>query len=143
MSSNRATEQPDIGRDFFVASWPQWLRWLLCLPAGLLGTAVVPVVAGILTDMVLNGFSQTFWGRTLASVIGGFCFVYFSALVAPRRQIEVSVIALVLYSIVSGDLLLYASEHGSAYGGTFWVYMLAGICSGLVATFSVLANGRE
>jgi len=85
----------DLARDWPIWNWPEPVRWLLILPAALLGSIIIPAVV---YGLAMSGGDDPSGGiaagsiadiglRLLQAVAFGGLFVYIGAAFAPRKQL--------------------------------------------------------
>lgn len=96
----------DLARGTFLEKWPNWLRWLLFLPAALLVPFLVSTLYIISTTWFLGIGPNAFFINLVRGVFTGAGFVFVGAAVAPRYQKIVSLILLVLMGMMTGLSLL-------------------------------------
>lgn len=99
----------DIAEDTFISKWPEWLRWILVIPAAI----IAPVLATVLYMLLLfisDYFGDAriweFFTQMVSSAILGGLFVYGGAWTAPKSQFVVSIILLILLTVMTTLMFL-------------------------------------
>lgn len=122
----------DLAGEYFVAKWPEWLRWTLFLPAALIGSLIANFSVAILNwiSIVLytGGESGGIWIDIISSGVFGASFVYLGSWMAPKNQFGVGIALLILISMLGGASLLGSSLPTSSVG----------LGLGLVSTIAML-----
>lgn len=91
----------DYAQGSFIEKWPQWIRWILCLPAALVGSFLGSVLYGLLQSFLTYGYSETFVQLIQSGLLGGLT-VYFGAAMAPKYQFGVAMFLLVFVVLFAG-----------------------------------------
>lgn len=104
--------QVDIAEGSFIANWPAWIRWVLFLPAAILGALTASLLYALFV-----GFSGFFYGvdfsggfyfQLMSSAILGSVFIYAGAAMAPYYQFAVSIFLMVVHTLLLGFLFTFS-----------------------------------
>lgn len=134
----------DLSEGKFYSRWPDWTRWLLFIPAGIIGCLVVSTLFNIVVSLTTDASSSTLdhgWYNLISSVLLGAAFVGISAYVAPKKQHEISIIMLVIISIFFG--MLWVREYDLGYFSEtkdflyYTMHFIAGILGAGAVTFGI------
>ena len=97
---------------------PDWLRWVLVLPASLGAYLGVQVLVGLLSELIdlpwviPSGWEDVYqdWvSQGLNSVVGPIALIYAGVRTSPRGdRFHTSVALAVLYGVISGGLAVYS-----------------------------------
>lgn len=141
-------DSKDVASDHFVGKWPSWLRWLLFLPATLiisvLGSTLFLVVVSLFTETNTGSFDGG-WYRLMQSAILGGLFVYVGGFMAPKAQMSVAVILLVVLAMLL-TLILSATMFLGNIEINFWyqsIHTLAALFGGGISMYSLYDAGAE
>lgn len=98
----------DLAEGSFIMSWPDWLRWLLFLPAA----AILSVLISGIIFLINTSFNDVREGSFLYNLIDtvrtgiiGALFVYIGSYVAPKHQFNIAIILAATGSAIGGVLL--------------------------------------
>ncbi len=132
-------EQQDLAQDTFVVKIPTWVRWLFFFPAAVIGSLVLPAIVTLLNEATVSGSGTSLWGRVISTAVFAGSFVYIGAIVAPRKQFEIAVVQLVIFTMVMTAVLLLVAQAGTYSGSTleFWFHIIFGIGVAVAAVFSI------
>ena len=92
-----------------IDKWPNWLRWVLFFPTAVVAFSIVyPIVliGNILFSPIENSFLYQFFISVMGYAASGFAFVWFGAIIAPRKQFMVSITMASMYFFTSILLLI-------------------------------------
>src|SRR5436309_1334422 len=92
----------DLGKDTFLVRWPNWLRWLLFLPASVLVPAVFLLIYSIFNGWFLDLGPNAFYFNLMRGIAYGAGCVYIGAMVAPKKQKTVAMFLLIIIAMISG-----------------------------------------
>lgn len=131
---------------------PNWVRWLLVVPAALAAFGVVQVlVAIILTLSPLQGLSPKLSdgaGQLVNSALGPYCFVLMGSLVAPSHRRASAITLAVLGLAIMGAVYILSSMIGGVarFGFTGWwlfVSFVLGVASSCIACNHVRLDAQR
>ena len=139
----------DVASDNFIGKLPAWLRWMLFLPAAVVSS----VVGSTLFIVVVSFFAKIEpgslnggWYRLVQSAILGIVFVYVGAFIAPRAQLSVAVILLVLLTILmtlSFSVVILSGGYNNTNAWYVGVHALSSMLGGGGAMYSLYDSGAE
>lgn len=108
-------ERSDLAEGTFLTAVPDWLRWLLCIPASIVsGLGAGTIVKS--SELLLHADSHSWLTTsidTFASAALGAVFVYAAALIAPQHQFRVAAtafVALTSFALLSFYAVLIYAE---------------------------------
>jgi hypothetical protein len=104
-------KQKDLADGTFVEHWPAWLRWLLFLPAAVVGPLVFVVIQTLFASWYLDLGPNAFYFNMLRGAIYGAGFVLVGATVAPKSQRAIALGLLVVVAMGSVIALLTQLRH--------------------------------
>lgn len=136
----------DLSNDYFYSKWPDWLRWALFFPAAILGCVLVSVLFNIAVALFVHPDAHSFdhgWYNLLSSALFGAAFVGIAAYIAPKKQFEVAVIMLVLFSIAMGMLWVREYDFGYFQQTKDMLYYTMHFLAGVIAACFMLFAIRE
>lgn len=133
--------QKDVAASTWFGKWPAWLRWatfpILAITGSLLGSMAFMLIVSLSTNTT-SGTLDGGWYRLLQSAIFGGLFVYIGAFVAPRYQVVVAVIMLVIAAILITSLstiVLVSKTESTWYQILHALAFLAGSGSAVYAIY--------
>ena len=112
---------------------PDWLRWVLILPAAVgayIGVQVLVAIANSFTP--LPEVVETAYSQIVNSVVGPLALVYVGAEVAPRHQLVAALVLTVLHAVASTTIVTAALVSGR-HSQPAWV-LIGASALGIVAT---------
>jgi len=127
--------------DSFLEKWPNWLRWVLAWPAGLVGSLLLAGLIKLIWSGMNENVAPWFLDLIQAGFIG-FLAVYIPAWFAPTKKKIVTIVSLcILISLtfLLSGFVLYGSLMGIAIENPlqFWVSMIAYVVAGIFATVAI------
>lgn len=128
----------DIAEDSFISKLPRPLRYLLFIPASIIGSVLFSIIyTWLLDSFTLNFHIINVLVLLLGTGVMGVAFVYIAAYVVPKFQLQVAYFTLVIGTIGASILwsVLLASGafhalHSSAYYTLFFVVAILGAIMG-------------
>ncbi len=106
----------DLSEGKFYAGWPDWLRWILFLPSGVVGCIIVStlfnIFVALFADSGKTGSVNHGWYSLVSSGILGTAFVGISSYVAPKKQFEVAVIMIAVLSVIIAAIFIRSYDLG-------------------------------
>ena len=137
----------DIAKDTWLAKIPDWLRWILFLPASIIGavagSTLFMIIIAIGGQEVQKGSLNGGWQRLVQSGILGGLVVIIGAYVSPKMQFIVGIALLVLVAII----LTFITTAGVYSGvGSNWYQIMHGVAAllgGGVALYSVYDSANK
>jgi len=120
---------------------PDWLRWILFVPAALLAQFIsYPLIT------ILNKISMISFGESIILDIGvliflnlwsAVAFIWVGSIVAPRYNFIVSIVLSVIYGCILG-VSLFAKFLLGENTGVSWIEMIITIVTGIIAAVGVV-----
>ena len=117
---------------------PDWLRWILVIPAAIGAYAASQVVIGLLS-LVSDFFWSTGsarWTQLMNSAAGPAAFVWYGSRVAPRYRFSTSICLAVLLSMAVTAFVTFFFSRGL---GTKWENVWFVICAVVEIISSIVA----
>lgn len=106
------SEYKDLGKGTMVENWPDWLRWLLFIPASIVVPFLVFLFYYLIQTWFLDLGENAFYINFLRGVIYGSGFVLVGATVAPKGQKIVAIIFLIIIAVLAGMSILASLSNG-------------------------------
>ena len=121
---------------------PEWVRWILVLPAAIVGYVAVQFFVAI-GNSVGPGpeWLTDYWCQFVNSIAGPCCFVWVGVRIAPRYSFIVSVVLTVLFSIVTAVLVTMAIMIGRHSPPVWW--LITSTVLGIIATIYMCAHFHQ
>jgi len=115
---------------------PNWIRWILLLPAAVLAYFLVQVAGGLASETwPLSDSMQDFLSQIFNSVLGPWALVRAGSAIAPwRNSFTVAVLLSIAYGLLSTGFVAYALINGVEVGYPTWWFVTSSIL-GLGALF--------
>lgn len=113
---------------------PNWLRWVLVVPAAIgayCGIQIVVAIGNSLTpipEVFLNIFCQF-----VNSVAGPYCLVWAGAKTAPSNNFVVAIVLTVIHAILNGVVVTLGIVSG-AYSAGYIAWLILSCILGITAT---------
>ena len=130
----------------FLDKLPDWLRWILSLPAALIALFLSYPLITILNKISMIGIGEGFFANImiliLANLWSAAAFIWVGAIVAPRFNFIVSIIYAVSYSFILGASFLAKFLIG-VRSSVSWLEMGIMIIAGLVVAVGVVYHFYE
>lgn len=134
-------KEKDIASSYFIAGWPNWLRWSLMTPAALSGCIVL---AGLIKFLMMGSpDADDEWWRIWADIVQsaaiGWLLVSIAAYMAPRKQLVVAVVFLTIIAVLAGGIMTVSLLFASTGGDKLYTLLHASllIAGGSFALYSV------
>ena len=105
-------KKSDIAKGTFIKNWPDWLRWALFIPAGVIGGFSASALYLLINNMSGDYSWESWLVRIIQSVIFGLAVVYFAAAMAPKYQFEAGLLFLVILCFVLGMSWAFSLNQG-------------------------------
>ncbi len=124
------------------AGTPDWLRWVLILPAAAgayIGVQVLVAIANSFTPV--PEVVETAYSQLVNSVLGPLAFVYVGAKVAPRHQFVAALVLTVLHAVANATIVTAALVSGR-HSQPAWV-LIGTSALGIVATLILCYQMRD
>jgi len=122
--------------------WPDWLRWILVLPASLgayFGIQVIIAVANSFAPVPESMINL--WCKFINSIAGPAALVWVGAIIAPKHKFVVAITITVIHAILNAIVLTLAIISGRHSDPT---WLLVGACIiGIVSTIVVCVMLHE
>lgn len=126
---------------------PNWLRWILFLPAAVLAFMAANAIIAIAHSMSgggLNVLAVKPVAEIVQAVLGPWAFVMAGAMTAPRRQTLVAGILLLVVVLATGMALSLTLLVSTDKSDPIWfVAMFVGIASAIYAVRQVYQEERQ
>lgn len=126
--------------------WPNWLRWLLFLPASvvamLLAYPIVLILNEFATPEYMKGFLTDIFLKILATAWSTAAFIWVGATIVPRHKLIISVILAVIYAFLLGAAFVAKLILGQA-SSTSWLDVGISIAVGSITAIVVVYSFYE
>jgi hypothetical protein len=122
-----------------MKSIPNWLRWVLVLPAAIVSYFAIQIVIAIMNSF--TPFPESFeniFCQLINSVAGPYCFVVAGTMLAPKYNFIVSITLTVLYVIINTTILVIAIMNGSSTIPLWWLIITSIL--GIITTIYACAR---
>lgn len=112
---------------------PNWLRWILVLPASLVAYIGIQLITGLSSEQLpLPDVAQDLYSQAINSILGPWAFVYAGARISPLgRRFFTSVALAILFGVFTGSVGVLAVISNVQSGQRWW--LVASAVVGLVA----------
>ncbi len=117
----------DIASDYFISKWPNWLRWVLMVPAAILGSFIVPWIVRIIMSFSEDGESWRIFAEIVQSFMFGLVFVIIAAYTAPKYQLTTAIIFLTVTCLFGGMILMLGLIAQPAGGDKLYTLLHSGL----------------
>jgi hypothetical protein len=125
----------------FLEKIPNWLRWILFIPAALLALFVsypiISVVNKIAPIGLGEGFILDIGILVLANLWSAVAFIWVGSIVAPKNNFIISIILSVIYGFMLGASF-FAKLMLRENSGVSWIEMIITIITGIIAAVGVV-----
>jgi len=126
--------------------WPNWLRWVLFLPAAIAAMFLAYPIILILNELSIPGYMKGFltgmFLRILATAWSTVAFIWVGATIVPHHKVIISVILAVIYAFVLGAMFVAKLMLGEA-SSTSWLDVGISIIVGSIAAILVVSYFYE
>lgn len=102
LSEVKPSAEHDLAEGMFLEKWPDWLRWLLFLPASIIVPILFSLFQMLIQEWFLDIGPDAFYLRFMRAIIYGGGIVIVGAVVAPKKQKAIALFMMILLSIISG-----------------------------------------
>ena len=120
---------------------PDWLRWILFVPAALLALFVsYPLITIINRTSAIGigeGFILDIGILLLANLWSAVAFIWVGSIVAPKNNFIISIILSVIYGCMLGTSF-FAKFLLGENSGVSWIEMIITIITGIIAAVQVV-----
>lgn len=127
----------DLAQSTFVEKLPDWLRWLIFLPAAI----VVPIVFSIIQGFTQKIFLEPGVNYFLIDLVGDFIigggFVFVGSFVAPTKQFLISIILLTLLTLISFSIYLLNSSTLTTAPLIMLIHGIVMVGSGIYIVYTI------
>ena len=121
----------------FLNKMPDWLRWILFLPAAVIAMFVsYPIIYFVnkITIYFILGPSIAAWATLIiANYISSALFVFIGATVAPNKKLMVAVVLAVIYAFIGGASIMMKIYLGLEISLSL-LQLSVGIISGIIGS---------
>lgn len=125
----------------FLEKIPDWLRWILFIPAALLALFVsypiIAIVNRITTIGIGEGFILDIGILVLANLWSAVAFIWVGSIVAPKNNFIISIIFSVIYGFMLGASF-FAKFMLGENSSVSWIEMIITIITGIIAAVGVV-----
>ena len=130
----------------FLDKIPNWLRWILFLPAAILAMLISYPLITIINRLTMIGLGDVFFVDIgiliLANLWSAVAFIWVGSIVAPKNNFIVSIVLSVLYAFNLGISFFAKSMLGDS-SSVSWPEMIITIITGIVAAVGVIHYFHE
>jgi hypothetical protein len=120
---------------------PDWLRWILFVPAALLALFVsyplITIINRISAIGIGEGFILDIGILILANLWSAVAFIWVGSIVAPKNNFIISIILSVIYGCMLGTSF-FAKFLLGENSGVSWIEMIITIITGIIAAVQVV-----
>ena len=120
---------------------PDWLRWILFVPAALLAQFISYPLITILNRISMIGFGESIildiGVLIFANLWSVVAFIWVGSIVAPKYNFIVSIVLSVIYGFMLG-VSLFAKFLLGENTGVSWIEMIITIVTGIIAAVGVV-----
>jgi len=121
--------------------WPNWLRWVLFLPAAFAAMFLAYPIILILNELTIpdymKGFLTDIFLRILATGWSAVAFIWVGSTIVPHNKLIVSVILAVIYGFLLGAMFVAKLMLGEA-SSTSWLDVGISIVVGSIAVVIIV-----
>ena len=125
----------------FLKKIPDWLRWILFIPAALLALFVSYPIIAIVNKITMIGFGEGFildiMILVLANLWSAVAFIGIGSIVAPKNNFIISIILSVIYGFMLGASF-FAKFMLGENSSVSWIEMIITIVTGIIAAVGVV-----
>lgn len=129
--------EKDFAQNTFIAKMPQWIRWVLILPAAAVASILIPIIWALLQRIFMGESFLDFVYLYAQSFFMGVLFVYVGSIVAPKRQFVVSLILLLLITIFGVLMFMGNFVTNTASSFSMLIHALLIIIGGSVIVYKI------
>lgn len=127
----------------FLEKIPDWLRWILFLPASILALLISYPLIIFLNRITMIGFLEGFFVDIMILFVAGLWssigFILVGSIVAPKSNFPVSIILSVLYAFMMG-FSLYSKFILGDTSSVSWLELIINSITGLFVVVAVILN---
>ena len=125
----------------FLEKIPDWLRWILFIPAALLALFVSYPIITIVNKITMIGLGEGFildiGILVLANLWSAVAFIWVGSIVAPKNNFIISIILSVIYGFMLGTSF-FAKFMLGENSSVSWIEMIISIITGIIAAVGVV-----
>ena len=125
----------------FLEKIPDWLRWILFIPAALLALFVSYPIITIVNKITMIGFGEGFildiLILVLANLWSAVAFIWIGSIVAPKNNFIISIILSMIYGFMLG-VSFFAKFMLGENSSVSYIEMIITIITGIIAAVGVI-----
>jgi len=125
----------------FLEKIPDWLRWILFVPAALLALFVSYPIITIVNKITMVGLGEGFildiCILVLANLWSAVAFIWVGSIVAPKNNFIISIILSVIYGFMLGASF-FAKFILGENSSVSWIEMVIILITGIIAAVGVV-----
>lgn len=132
-----------LSNNLFIEKWPNWLRWILFLPA----SVIIPFIFAFIQNFFIYNFSGLTSDYLIVELYNGFVmgagFIFVGAIVAPKKQVPISIILQSLLTAICLIMYLLAMQSSLFDGFRDTIFWLLVVGSGIFAVYIIYESERK
>ena len=125
----------------FLDKIPDWLRWILFIPAALLALFISYPIITIVNKITMIGFGEGFildiLILVLANLWSAVAFIWIGSIVAPKNNFIISIILSMIYGFMLGASF-FAKFMLGENSSVSYIEMIITIITGIIAAAGVI-----
>ncbi len=125
----------------FLEKIPDWLRWILFIPAAPLALFVSYPIISVVNKIAVIGLGEGFildiGILVLANFWSAVAFIWVGSIVAPKNNFIISIILSVIYGFILG-VSFFAKLMLGENSSVSWIEMIITIITGIIAAVGVV-----
>jgi len=125
----------------FLDKIPDWLRWILFIPAALLALFISYPIITIVNKITMIGFGEGFildiLILVLANLWSAVAFIWIGSIVAPKNNFIISIILSMIYGFMLGASF-FAKFMLGENSSVSYIEMIVTIITGIIAAVGVI-----